>query len=76
MWFVAVLLQQVSTTICIQSLLILTVFALAADSWPQVLEDSNARKDWDWTHEYDLHGMTSAMLEALAPTAKFTAVIN
>ena len=45
----------------------------AADSWPQVLEDSNARKDWGWAHEYDLHAMTLAMLEALAPTAKFMA---
>ncbi|KAK2574269.1 L-threonine 3-dehydrogenase [Acropora cervicornis] len=44
-----------------------------ADSWPQVLEDSNARKDWGWAHEYDLHAMTLAMLEALAPTAKFMA---
>ena len=46
---------------------------LSADSWPQVLEDSNARKDWEWAHEYDLNAMTLAMLEALAPTAKFTA---
>lgn len=46
---------------------------LLADSWPQVLEDSNARNDWAWAHEYDLNAMTLAMLEALAPTAKFTA---
>jgi len=46
-----------------------------ADSWPQVLEDSNARRDWGWTHEYDLSAMTLAMLEALAPTAKFKAAL-
>lgn len=44
-----------------------------ADSWPQVLDDKNARRDWGWAHEYDLRAMTLAMLEALAPTAKFTA---
>ncbi|KAM7449543.1 hypothetical protein ABFA07_002674 [Porites harrisoni] len=44
-----------------------------ADSWPQVLEDSNARKDWGWQHEYDLNAMTIAMLEALAPTVKSSA---
>ena len=44
--------------------------SFAADSWPQVLEDSNARKDWNWHHVYDLPAMTSAMLEALAPKGK------
>lgn len=47
---------------------------ILADSWPQVLEDSNARKDWGWQHEYDLSAMTIAMLEALAPTVKSSAV--
>lgn len=50
--------------------------SLVADSWPQVLEDSNARKDWAWQHEYDLSAMTAAMLEALAPTGKVTAVVQ
>lgn len=50
--------------------------SLVADSWPQVLEDSNARKDWAWRHEYDLNAMTAAMLEALAPTGKVTAVVQ
>lgn len=44
-----------------------------ADNWPQVLEDSNARKDWNWQHVYDLPAMTSAMLEALAPKGKISA---
>ena len=48
---------------------------LVADSWPQVLEDCNARKDWAWRHEYDLSAMTAAMLEALAPTGKVTAAV-
>lgn len=50
--------------------------SLVADSWPQVLEDSNARNDWAWRHEYDLNAMTAAMLEALAPTGKVTAVVQ
>src|SRR5580765_361087 len=25
-----------------------------ADSWPQSIDDSVARKDWNWNHEYDL----------------------
>ena len=40
---------------------------ISADSWPQVLDDNNARQDWGWQHEYNLTAMTTAMLEALAP---------
>jgi len=36
-----------------------------ADSWPQVIDDSKARKDWNWEHEFDLSAMTSDMLENL-----------
>lgn len=25
-----------------------------ADSWPQVFDDSEARADWGWNHEYDM----------------------
>lgn len=52
------------------------LLTFVADSWPQVLEDSNARKDWSWRHEYDLNAMTAAMLEALAPTGKVTARVQ
>ena len=38
-----------------------------ADSWPQVFDDSCARKDWEWNHKYDLAAMTTAMMKALAP---------
>ena len=40
---------------------------ISADSWPQVLDDNNARQDWGWQHEYNLTAMTTAVLEALAP---------
>ncbi len=36
-----------------------------ADSWPQSIDDSHARNDWNWKHDYDLKSMTSDMLEHL-----------
>src|SRR5262245_45622148 len=36
-----------------------------ANSWPQSIDDSVARKDWGWKEEYDLNAMTSDMLENL-----------
>ena len=36
-----------------------------ADSWPQSIDDSFARKEWGWEHEYDLEKMTKDMLENL-----------
>lgn len=36
-----------------------------ADSWPQSIDDSVARTDWGWKHEYDLDKMTKDMLENL-----------
>lgn len=33
-----------------------------ADSWPQSIDDSEARKDWGWKHQYALDTMTSDML--------------
>jgi nucleoside-diphosphate-sugar epimerase len=37
-----------------------------ADSWPQSIDDTVARNDWGWKHEYDLTKMTKDMLENLA----------
>ncbi|HEY0434279.1 MAG TPA: NAD-dependent epimerase/dehydratase family protein [Chitinophagaceae bacterium] len=34
-----------------------------ADSWPQSIDDSVARRDWGWKEEYDLAAMTTEMLE-------------
>ena len=36
-----------------------------ADSWPQSIDDSVARHDWGWQHEYDLKRMTADMLQNL-----------
>ncbi len=36
-----------------------------ADSWPKSIDDSAARREWGWQHEYDLQKMTADMLENL-----------
>ena len=37
-----------------------------ASSWPNSLDDSCARAEWDWNPTYDLDSMTADMLEKLA----------
>ncbi|CAG0878514.1 unnamed protein product [Darwinula stevensoni] len=46
-----------------------------ADSWPEVFDDSNARRDWGWQHEYDLDRMCDIIIHALrvTPEGKKTA---
>lgn len=36
-----------------------------ANSWPATLDDSAARKDWGWRHEFDLDRMSDDMLQVL-----------
>ena len=36
-----------------------------ADSWPDSLDDTCAREEWDWKPQYDLESMTVDMLEKL-----------
>jgi nucleoside-diphosphate-sugar epimerase len=38
-----------------------------ADSWPAGVDDSIARRDWNWQPQYNLAAMTSDMLIHLAP---------
>jgi len=33
-----------------------------ADSWPNSIDDSHAKQDWQWAHKFDLAQMTSDML--------------
>ncbi len=33
-----------------------------ADSWPNSIDDSNARADWGWSHEYDMERLVSTMI--------------
>ena len=34
-----------------------------ADSWPNSIDDSVAKKDWGWSSQYDLPKLVSIMLE-------------
>lgn len=36
-----------------------------ADSWPNSLDDSSARKEWGWSPDYDMVRMTADMIEKL-----------
>ncbi len=36
-----------------------------ADSWPKSIDDSVARNDWGWKHDYDLERMTKIMLKEI-----------
>ncbi|MFC4873705.1 NAD-dependent epimerase/dehydratase family protein [Negadavirga shengliensis] len=36
-----------------------------AEGWPQCIDDSAARKDWGWHHDYDLEDMTQDILANL-----------
>lgn len=38
-----------------------------ADSWPASIDDSVARNEWGWRHDFDLDAMTRDMLKSLAP---------
>lgn len=39
-----------------------------ADSWPQSIDDTKAKKDWGWNYSIDLERMTKIMLENLEVT--------
>jgi nucleoside-diphosphate-sugar epimerase len=41
-----------------------------ADSWPKSINDSQARKDWGWKHEFDLKKMVKVMLTELTNIRK------
>ncbi|WP_410523999.1 NAD-dependent epimerase/dehydratase family protein [Psychroflexus sp. ALD_RP9] len=36
-----------------------------ADSWPSSIEDTTARNDWNWKHEYDLKTLVQVMLKGV-----------
>ena len=41
-----------------------------ADSWPNSLDDTAARLEWDWKPAFDLDAMTADMLKNLTPMLK------
>lgn len=36
-----------------------------AATWPQSIDDSRARADWNWRHRFDIDQMTEDMLAAM-----------
>jgi nucleoside-diphosphate-sugar epimerase len=38
-----------------------------ANSWPAVIDDTEARNDWGWKPDFDLDRMTEDMLKNLSP---------
>ncbi|MCC4226637.1 NAD-dependent epimerase/dehydratase family protein [Zunongwangia profunda] len=36
-----------------------------ADSWPSKIDDSAAREDWGWSHDFDIAALTEAMLSGV-----------
>lgn len=44
-----------------------------ADTWPMKFDDSRARADWNWRHEYDVSDLCQVMFDALIPKYRKTA---
>lgn len=36
-----------------------------AESWPKSIDDTNARQDWGWSHQFDLEKMVKEMLHKI-----------
>lgn len=47
-----------------------------ADTWPNSIDDQQAKVDWEWQYQYDLEAVTREMLENLAKLKKKGAEIN
>ncbi len=47
-----------------------------AESWPNSLDDSCARKEWDFSPEYDLDTMTRTMLKELSKKIEVNVKLN
>jgi nucleoside-diphosphate-sugar epimerase len=41
-----------------------------ADSWPGSVDDSAARREWGWRHQYDLPSMVEEMIAHLSARAQ------
>ena len=46
-----------------------------ADSWPQSIDDTQAKKDWNWQFSFDLERMTEVMLENLIEKYKSQKIV-
>ena len=41
-----------------------------ADSWPSSIDDSEARKDWQWKHDFDMQSLVKEMLAGVSEQLK------
>lgn len=41
-----------------------------ADSWPMSIDDTDARKDWNWQPKYDIATLTQDMIKNLKPASQ------
>jgi nucleoside-diphosphate-sugar epimerase len=41
---------------------------LIAKTWPQTIDDSIARQDWNWQHDFEMEGMVAEMIRNLRKT--------
>lgn len=58
-WKISIILDGVEST---QLTSLSCLCPLPADSWPMDFDDSNARNDWGWKHDYDLPELCQTML--------------
>ncbi|MDR1974892.1 MAG: NAD-dependent epimerase/dehydratase family protein [Bacteroidales bacterium] len=47
-----------------------------ADSWPNSIDDSSARAEWDWKPSFDLDAMTLDMLKVIGERYKRGLIVN
>ena len=53
----------------VSHLFIIVVINTTADTWPEVFDDSGARADWGWSHEYDLPRLVDTMVTRIDPSS-------
>jgi threonine 3-dehydrogenase len=46
------------------------------DSWPKSLDDSAARRDWNWKPKFDLDGMTDDLIPRIRRMLELGAVLS
>ena len=42
-------------------------YPISAETWPQVFDDSVARRDWGWRHELGVEELADIMIDGLRP---------
>jgi threonine 3-dehydrogenase len=53
-----------------------TVRQAILDSWPKSLDDAAARRDWGWSHKYDLDAMTDDLIPRIQRMLELGAILS